>query len=133
MSELMTDPDFIQPVSVSVLRTEGTFDGFGVYETALPPTTLELVMIVQQSSMKDLLSLPEGERDGDFITCWSQSELIVADGISNQQSDVIRWREKPYRVVRCADRSDNGFWEAIAQYAPDTGGTGEIPTPYGTE
>jgi hypothetical protein len=133
MSELMSDPDFVQPEPVSVLRTEGWFDGSGLYDTALPSGTIAFMMIVQQSTPAQLMALPEGERDGDFITCWAHDQLIVADGVTYQQSDVVLWREKQYRVVRCADRSDNGFWEAIAQYAPATGGTGTLPTQWNSQ
>lgn len=115
MTELMFDPDFVQPISIEVLRTQGRYDGHGLYLSDGPRQTLMFIMVIQQSSPKDLMALPEGERNGDFITCWSHGELVVADGVSQEQSDVILWREKPYRVVKCADRSDNGFWEAIAQ------------------
>jgi hypothetical protein len=123
MSELMVDPDFVQWGPVQITRTQGAYDGGGAWHDVGPKTIEWVTMIVQQSTPAQLMALPEGERDGDFITCWSASRLIVADGVSQQASDVISWRSKPYRVVRCADRSDNGFWEAIAQWSPDSGGT----------
>lgn len=131
MSELMFDPDFIQPIEIPVLRFSGSYDGNGLYKPN-PPETVQLTMVIQQSTFKQLQALPEGERNGDFINWWSHYEIILANGVDSEQSDVILWRGKYYRVIRCSDRSDNGFWEGIAQAAPLTAGLFEvIPQPPG--
>ena len=116
MSELMTDPDFIQSESIPLLRSQGRFDDNGVWQNIGPKTIQPTTMVIQQSTPAQLTALPEGERQGDFITCWSRQELFVADSESARESDIVYWHNKQYRIVRCADRSDNGFYEAIAQF-----------------
>jgi hypothetical protein len=120
MSELMSDPDFVQQVQIT--RTQGSFDDDGVWHSVGPKQIVWQLMAVQQSTPAQLQALPEGERDGSFISLWSFNPIFVADGVTEQQSDVVFWHGKPYRVVRCADRSDNGFYQAIAQWAPQSAG-----------
>lgn len=123
MTELMFDPDFIQPEPVHVIRTSGAYDGNGLWMMNAAQRDLDFIMIIQQSTMKQLQALPEGERNGDFISWWLNPEQILADGVTPQESDVILWRDKHYRIIRCSDRSDNGFYNGIAQAAPFSGGT----------
>lgn len=120
VSELMSDPDFVEQVQIT--RTQGAFDATGVWHNIGPKTIVWQAMAIEQSTPSQLLALPEGEREGSFITCWSFNPLIAADGISGQASDVILFHGAPYRVVRVADRSDNGFFQAIAQFSPISGG-----------
>lgn len=122
VSELITDPDFVQPQPVTVQRATGSWDGSGIYSPT-PFNVLYLVMIIEQMTPSQVLAMPEGERDHEYITCWSNAPLLASDGITDQQCDVILWKNKPWRVIRCADRSDNGFWEAVATFSPNTGGT----------
>lgn len=122
MSELMYDPDFIQPELVTILRGKGMFDGHGLYEPE-EIKELRVTIIIQQSSEKQLLALPEGERNTDTINWWMAPKMQMADGITIQLSDVILWRDRYYRVTHCGDRSDNGYWTGMAQAAPNTGGT----------
>ena len=78
MSELMFDPDFIQPYQVPVLRFTGSYDGNGLYRPD-PPATVTLTMVIQQSTFKQLQALPEGERNGDFINWWCEDEIILGE------------------------------------------------------
>jgi hypothetical protein len=107
-----------------VLRTIGSFDGRGLWEPSTVDT-LSLTMVIQTGVVRgqNLIIVPEGERDQDYITCWSYSELYCGDGINSRESDVIMWRGAPWRIIASSDRSDNGYYEAIAHFSPNFGGT----------
>jgi hypothetical protein len=124
VDELMSDPDFIQPMAIPVMRTSGAFDGHGRWEPA-SVDTIKLTMVIQTGVVRgqNIFALSEGEQDRDYITVWSADELYCGDGISSRESDVVMWRGVPWRIIASSDRSDNGYYEAIAHFSPNYGGT----------
>lgn len=128
MSELMVDADFIQPTKIPILRGVGDWNGHGLYDPS-EIGSFNVTIIIQQSPPDLLEALAEGERNNDYIKWWQHPKMIMADGISVRLSDVIIWHEKYYRVIELHDRSDNGFYNGRAQWAPHLAGLSELLPP----
>lgn len=109
VSELMTDPDFVQPVTI-MRRTDtvGT-DGLTiVLETAFPG----VLASVQPAGGDTLALLPEALRVGGVLSIWTAFSLRQASGTA--LSDEVIWRGARYVVMTLTDWGlpQNGFYEA---------------------
>lgn len=105
VSELMTDPDFAETISIRralapTLANEGV--ATAAYASAVP-----IVAIVQPADEADLKMLPEGVNLTDVICVWSGSEISVADE-TGKGSDILIVNSKSYRVVKREDWVSNG-------------------------
>lgn len=112
VSEVVSDPELAQAFQVK-RQSAGTFANEGVFSTT--ETTLDRFGVVQPSKSDDLLKfLPEGERQGNFITIYCAQDVLMGDG-KDQQSDVVIWRGDYYRVAYSKPWDAHGYWFAIAQ------------------
>lgn len=92
VSELMIDPDFVDPV-VLVHRTP-TVTNLG--ENTLTELKVATVGSVQPASGQTILRLPDAMRVGDVNSFWVKGE-IVSDG-SNEYPDLIQFQGVSYAV-----------------------------------
>ena len=112
MSELVSDPDFAQAFQVE-RQSAGTFANEGVYTTTA--TTLNRFGVIQPSKSEDLIKfLPEGERQGNFITIHCAQDVLMGDG-NTQMGDIVIWRGDYYKVAFSKPWDMHGYWFAIAQ------------------
>lgn len=112
MSEIVSDPDFAQAFTVQ-RQSAGTFANEGEFTTS--STTLSRFGTIQPSKSEDLVKfLPEGERQGNFITIHCAEDVLMGNG-SDQQSDIVIWRGDYYKVAFSKPWDMHGFWFAIAQ------------------
>lgn len=92
VSELMIDPDFVDPV-VLVHRTP-TVSNLG--ENSLQEITVATVGSVQPASGQTIQRLPDAMRVGDVNSFWVRGE-IVSDG-NCQYPDLIQYKGVAYAV-----------------------------------
>ena len=96
-----------------VRKLTGAFANEGEWQTT--EQTLDRFGVVQPAKADDLLKyLPEGERQGNFITIYCNQDVLMGNG-SDQQSDVVVWRGDYYRVAFSKPWEQHGYWFAIAQ------------------
>lgn len=112
VSELVVDPDFAQSFQVKrhgapTLSNEG--------EAVATFTVLDLYGVVQPASQNDVIKyLPEGQRQGNFISIWCKDEVRMGNGQA-QLPDIVMNHGGVYRVAFSKNWVDNGYWFAIAQ------------------
>lgn len=110
VSEILSDPDFIQPLSVT--RSTGAFVAGGYQST---PTTLTLGAVVTVAKERDLAQVAEGDRVTGAILLYSSSEVFLtrAGTAGDGPSDVITWRGDQYRLAKVWPYGDYGYWKAL--------------------
>ncbi len=112
VSELMKDPDFVQPLVLK--RFAGGFAVEGEYAQGVPKPIRILGAIQHPSSSDRARFAAEGERNTAIIKIYCGEKLQDTDG-DGKQSDVITWHCEDYRVFECRPWRDNGYWQAFAQ------------------
>lgn len=77
-------------------------------------TTIRAAM--QAPSANDLRDVPEAQRTEAWVTVFSRTPLNTSDEDDQQGADeVVNARGEPYRVVRVQQRTEAGFYRAIAR------------------
>lgn len=71
------------------------------------PVVLQLPLVLQPASAKELLRLPEGDRTGDVLSVWSTTELQLRDVITAQGFD--------WQVEQAGWWAAGGFWACLAR------------------
>lgn len=102
VSELLTDPDFVDPISI-IHRTQ-VVNSMG--ENTLTEAAVCTVGSVQPASGKTLMRLPEALRVANISSFWVKGK-IVADG-STKYPDLLTFRGKRYQVQTVFDWSNYG-------------------------
>ena len=92
VSELLLDPDFIDPVSL--IHRSVTVNDFG--KTVLTEQTVNTIGSVQPASGKQLERLPEALRIADVRSFFIKAE-IVADA-TNKYPDIIVFQNHRFQV-----------------------------------
>lgn len=113
VSELITDPDFVQQIAVQ--RNTGSFV-LGGYQTT--PTSMSMPGAVTVAKDQDLETVTEGDRITGAMAFYTLQELFetaVQGGMqgTSQISDVITWRGQQYRIVDVKPYVDYGYWKSI--------------------
>mgnify|MGYP003385241070 CR=1 FL=1 len=101
LTELLTDPDFID--SVTVTRIGQTVDGHGMVVQA---TTIydDVAMAVQPATGRVLEMFPDLERASDSIVVYT--EFMLSGVTDTTQADQIEWNGKSYTVQSINDYSN---------------------------
>ena len=112
IGRVVQDPRFAQAFQVK-RQSAGTFANEGEFSTV--ETVLDRFGVVQPSKADDLIKfLPEGERQGNFITIYCNQDVLMGNG-KDQESDVVVWRGDYYKVAFSKPWDIHGYWFAIAQ------------------
>jgi hypothetical protein len=111
VGSVLRDPLFSQ--SFQVERFTGAFANEGVYNRG-SAVILAGQGNIQPAKDDDLNVLPEGERDGKYIKCYSLGEIRKGDG-KGIESDQIIWDGKKYRVMYTKLYKDYGYWFSVAE------------------
>lgn len=109
VGETLADGDFRQ--SVTVYRQSGSWSTAGDW-TLGTETALTISAVVTIATSADLDQLPEGDQQKGAIAVFATSPLILTDG--TQTSDQILWHGTRWRVAQLYDRSQYGYWKAVA-------------------
>lgn len=102
VTQLLHDPDFIDPVSI-VTRVP-TVNTFG--ENAIVETTADTFGSVQAASGKDLKRLPEALQLADVSSFWIQG--VIQASATGQYASILVFKGKRYQVIHVDDWSNFG-------------------------
>lgn len=117
VGELVTDPDFVQPVVVTRKNRELAKEGLRAGEVLTAETTRTEMVCIQPSQPEDLLLLGEGYRTSRVIVIYTAEKVFCEDGDYNQGdtlSDSIPYHNDMYIIKVVEDWSAYGYWKAIA-------------------
>lgn len=103
VSELMSDPDFVDPIQV-IQRTP-TVNSLG--ENTFTETVRTTVGSVQPASYKTVQKLPEAMRVADVSSFWVKGDMISA-GVAGRYASILVFRGRRYQVQTVADWSNFG-------------------------
>lgn len=93
VSELLLDPDFVDPVSL--IHRTATVSAQG--KTVLEETTVATIGSVQPASAKEMVRIPEALRMSDVRKFWIKAE-ILSDGDA-QYPDIILYQGKRFQIL----------------------------------
>lgn len=72
--------------------------------------------VMQAPSANDMREVPEGERTEAWVTVWSRSPLNTSDEDDQIGADeILNCRGEAYRIVKVQQRTEAGFYRAIAR------------------
>ena len=118
MSELITDPDFAQPITI--FRQHGRWVK-GKW-TVSPETTLLTYGVVTVANVRDVDQLPEADRIKGMMAFHTTSEFpIFVTHIVNGESsfpdggtsDQLMWRGERCRILQVYPYNDYGYTKAL--------------------
>lgn len=102
-SELMTDPDFVDDISIITRFTQVNYLG----ENIIKETEQFTVGSVQPASYVEIQKLPEAMRVADVSSFWVKGDLIVASNPGEYPS-ILVFKGRRYQVQKIADWSNFG-------------------------
>lgn len=110
VSELMTDPDFVE--TVTLRRPTIHFANEGEAISSYEDTSF--VASVQPAKAEEIAALPEGERgSGQVYRIYTATELRMSDG-KTDVSDVLVYGGKELRVIGQEPWGANGYFKFLA-------------------
>ncbi len=102
VSELMTDPDFVDPISV--ITRVPAINSLG--EMSMTETVLQSVGSVQPADWKTVQKLPEGMRVANVASFWFKGKIIATE--PGKYSSILVFNGVRYQVQTVADWSNFG-------------------------
>lgn len=108
--------DLIASFSENVTLVRYDSDGAFVDGTYVPGDTTEstIEMSVQPLSGKDLLNLPEGQRNRRLMKGYTAEELIVGEEATGQKADRIEYNDTTFEVQTVERwRGDLDFFKVL--------------------
>lgn len=105
VSELMGDPDFLDPGPITVLRRTAVVNNFG--ENVLSEAVTPIQAIVQTGAGDMLESLPDAAKLSEAIRVWTAFTLEAQP--AGGYSDVVTWRGQRWIVMARKDWSNWGL------------------------
>lgn len=102
VSELMTDPDFVDPIQI--VRRYPTNNNFG--QVSFTEETLETVGSVQPANFKTVQKLPESLRVADVSSFWVKAVITASE--TDKYPSILVFRGKRYQIQTLADWSNFG-------------------------
>lgn len=100
--------------TITIMRTSGTWENGGFI--AGPPKKLNMTGIVTVASARELVKVPEGDRQSGAMKVLTTERLYVTGEINDASncSDVLLWRGERYRIYSVSPDTDYGFYRSIA-------------------
>jgi hypothetical protein len=125
VSELLTDPDFVQALTGTreTIQIATTGDAAGEAIVTATPLSFSGVAMPLRSA-KDLELLPEGLRNLDAVIIYTNYQLFDTNGDDGTATpgpaivDTIQYHGKAYKVYVCEAWSEYGYYKAIAVGQP---------------
>lgn len=84
---------------ISVKRYPAAAMAKGRYQ-AVTPTTFTIVASIQPMGGDEILMLPEGDREKEVLSLFTETELRVADQDNKTESDRVAWEGSDYEVIK---------------------------------
>jgi hypothetical protein len=119
IAELLTDPDFVQNVTINRRVNQLVTTGDAAGEVTISTFLLTVPMCVQPiKDADDLLVLPEGQRSNKMMKFYSLQAMYCDDGdlpagATDARFDVVQWGTEKYKLLHVRNWSDYGYYEAI--------------------
>lgn len=119
IAELLTDPDFVQNVTINRRVNQLVTTGDAAGEVTIDTFLLTVPMCVQPiKDADDLLVLPEGQRSNKMMKFYSLQPMYCDDGdlpagSADARFDVVQWGTEKYKLLHVRNWSDYGYYEAI--------------------
>lgn len=102
VSELLSDPDFVDPVQLVTRTSAKNFLG----ENEITERAVNTVGSVQPASYKTVQKLPEALRVADVMSFWLKGTIIAT--APGKYSSILVFKCKRYQVQTVADWSNFG-------------------------
>lgn len=102
VSELMSDPDFVD--AISVITRYPTIDYLG--QNHLAESSINSVGCVQPASYKEIQRVPEAQRVSDMSSFWFKG--VITATAPGKYSSVLVFKGQRYQVLTVADWSNFG-------------------------
>lgn len=102
VSELMSDPDFVDPISV--ITRVPYVNGKG--EQTLTEKVLNSIGSVQPASYKTVQKLPDAMRVANMYQFWFKGEIIASE--PGKYSSIVVFKGKRYQVMTVEDWTNFG-------------------------
>lgn len=97
---------FAAPALVPVTRFEpGRYDDAGVYQAG-PSAQIMVRAAVLPLTGRELVTLPEGERNREHIKIYTEDELFTADEAAFQPADIVHWAGREFKVTGVQHRTE---------------------------
>lgn len=112
ISEIVIDPDFAQ--SYTVFRPSGYWS-HGRY-VITGEDQLSFFGPVLPSNMKEINTVPEGDRVTGMMTFYTQSSSpfkLSRDNSEEGMSDQVVWHNERYKIIQIFSYDDFGYQKAI--------------------
>lgn len=113
VSRLLDDPDFCTTFVVE--RCGESVNDRGRSE--LTVETLGWQGVIQPATPRELERLPEGDRDRESITVYSETPLRIGQRPEGEAADIIHWRGMRFEVASV--ETWQGYTRAIALLLPE--------------
>ena len=117
VSELLTDPDFVDPIT-AVRRTQTVGnDGIAVFTNATLPVTLASV---QPGGKDALYRFPDLANPDEWIRVYCDVRLVAHSEAEGIYGDMLTWKGGRYQVQTSDDWSNfgAGYTKALARLIP---------------
>lgn len=116
VSELVHDPDFVQPQAFSVIRQTGNWFRGRFKENN---TTLSMTGVITPENTRDTIQTADGDRITGFITVYTTEPLYTSrlkgdNAVKNGIPDQVVWAGENWKVVQSQNYMDYGYWKSIA-------------------
>lgn len=109
VSEIVTDPDFAQTLTIQ--RSAGRFASGGFVNTT---TSLNAAGVVVVAAEEDLEQIGEGDRVVGAMEFYTTVPIYeTRTGAKEGLSDVIAWNGQQYRLAKVWPWRDYGYYRAI--------------------
>ncbi len=92
---------------ITVERLTGSYVD-GIYVKATTPIKFKTLASVQQPTTKDLIRLPEGQRDMDVRKFISLKPLLTASDRDGDPADIALYKSKRYEITVSGDWESYG-------------------------
>jgi len=109
ISDLLSDPDFVDPVSIITRTSKPNSLG----ENVISETCTDSVGCVQPASGKTLQRLPEALRFANVSSFWLKSQIAVQE--IGKYPEIIVFRGRRYQIQMVFDWSNygSGYCEGV--------------------
>ena len=110
VSELVTDPDFCQPIQIKRQKCQ-----IVKHRQEVTEETLTFVGVITQADPKTVEMLPEADRLSGAIAVYTREELYTTGTYPEGEyiSDIVVYRGREYKVYANVGNMDYGFCESL--------------------
>ncbi|TXG97747.1 MAG: hypothetical protein E6R08_06405 [Nevskiaceae bacterium] len=121
IAELVTDPDFAQPIKLFTVSSAIATAGMAAGEVVITHTADRTVtgVLTPNITPDEMVVVPEGMRGQEMIKIYVVVPLTyTSDDSVPSTNDFIRYKNRIWKMAYAKDWSDQGYWMGIAVNSP---------------